>query len=231
MSLGGSLLNDATEIGSSLLGDATGIGSSLLTDTTEIGSSLLRNAGSKDSVMSAVEGLTSSGQPKTPDPKGNVLPDLVKELETDEAYLKGLADNDPDFETPQDKGNLQPYDLATFWPSAPTTESPTVPPSFSSNINKCLTLNAIPTALEVGKDAIDVGKTIAQQIFHASPGIQVPIKENPKVLKELFDIQKEGGAEIKGGHLFYKIPLGNKDLDEGWHSYLRVYNAPSTKAI
>ena len=158
-------------------------------------------------------------------PTENILPDLVQAVENAQEKLKDLVELDPDLQRPESKETVSgPFDLVALWPSPPASNSPVVPPLVSSDINKFLTLNGVTTFLGEGKDAIDVGQHIAQQIFSTSKGKMIPLGDN-KHYKELFDIKNlETGDEIKGGHIFYKIPLGNEGLDDAYHSHLRVWD-------
>ena len=147
-------------------------------------------------------------------------PHLVQEIEKAGADLKDKVDSDPDLQKP--KGNSQgPYDMSAFWPSSPSTNNPQAPPPYSKDINKFLTLNGVPNLLGEGKDAVDVGEEIAKQMFSSG---EKAIKNDEKYLKNTFSvIDKKVGTAIKGGHVFYKVPLGNDGKDEGLLSHLRVW--------
>lgn len=155
------------------------------------------------------------------------FPHLVQQIEKSGADLKDKVDNDPDLQKPKEISQ-GPYDMAAFWPKPPSTEGPKTPPTFSSDINKFLTLNGVTNLLGEGKDAVDVGQAIAQQMFSSG---EKAIKNDEKYLKNTFNvIDKKLGTAISGGHVFYKVPLGNDGKDEGWHSHLRLWEGKQDTA-
>ena len=183
----------------------------LLTEAENIGEFVHHNAKDVGHTATAIGTAAKSEGEKT-------LPDLVQKIDKAGADLKDKVDRDPDLQKPKETSS-GPYDLAGLWPSPPSSRTPTVPTSFGSDINKFLTLNKLQTTVGKGKDAIDVGEQIAQQIFSDNT-----IKNDEKHVKRTFDIKDEStGYNLKGGHIFYKLPLGKNGVEEGLHSYLRAW--------
>lgn len=136
------------------------------------------------------------------------------------ADLKDKVDRDPDLQKPKETSS-GPYDLAGVWPNAPTSEKPTAPPSIGSDIEKFLKSNNLPTTLGEGKDKIDVGHSIAEQAFG---DVGNAIEKGGNYLKKTFTVKHPStDKEIKGGHVYYKIPYGNEGGDDRWHSLTRAW--------
>ena len=139
-----------------------------------------------------------------------LFPHLVQEIEKAGADLKNKVDRDPDLQKPKETSK-GPYDLPAFWPA---------PPAYSSDINKFLTLNHLPTSVGEGKDATDVGQEISKQIFNEGKNLE----NDAKKFKNTFSVKDEKtGLDLQGGHVFYKLPVGKNGTDEGMLSHLRAW--------
>ena len=185
----------------------------LLTEAEDMGKFVHHNAKDVGHTATAIGTAAKSEGEKT-------LPNMVQKIDQAGADLKDKVDRDPDLQKPKETSS-GPHDLAGFWPNPPSSKNPTVPPSYASDIKKFLTLHNIPTAVGQGKDAIDVGESIAGQIFKP---IENTVKNDEKRLKELFEVKDEKtGYHLKGGHHFYKVPLGKNGVEEGLHSHLRAW--------
>lgn len=186
---------------------------SLLTEPADIGQFVHKNAEDVGNAATAIGTAANSEAKKT-------VPDLVQNVDKAAADLKDKVDGDPDFQKAKESSS-GPHDLAAFWPKPPTEGNPKVPSAFSNDINKFLAHNGLPTTLGKEHNPIDVGEQIAQQIF--SP-VEKTVKKDEQTLKKLFEVKnEETGEVIKGGHLYYKVPLGKDGGDDAWHSHLRVF--------
>ena len=188
----------------------------LITEAEDIGKYLHHNAKDVGHTATAIGTAAKSEGAKT-------IPDVVQKIDKAGADLKDKVDRDPDFQKPKETSS-GPYDLVGLWPNppAPSSQMPKVPPSVSSDIAKFLSVNKLQTTVGKGKDTIDVGEAIAQQIF--APVGENTIKNDEKYLKKTFEVKDEKtGYNLKGGHMFYKVPLGKNGVEEGLHSYLRAW--------
>ena len=186
----------------------------IITEAEDIGKYLHHNTKDVGHTATAIGTAAKSEGEKT-------LPDVVQKIDKAGADLKDKVDRDPDLQKPKATSS-GPYDLVGLWPEPPSGQTPTVPPSFGSDIAKFLRANQLPTTVGKGKDTTDVGEAIAQQIF--GPVGENTIKNDEKYLKKTFEVKdEETGYNLKGGHIFYKVPLGKNGVEEGWHSYLRAW--------
>ena len=156
----------------------------------------------------------------------NALPILHGHLETAATKLKAFAVDKfqapplPPFVKSGDFLRKGPIDLEGFWPLPPSKNTPKIPPAVSVDINRFLGLNRFPHTLGSDGNAVDVGEEIAKLMFaEVVPEIDSD-KEPPHVP---FTLETGDGTVISGGHVYYRIPVGNSDQHNGWHSHLRLW--------
>ena len=183
----------------------------------------LKIAGHIPSVVEAITKILPHStvfDPEDEDTDPNMLVKLNNNFEAATRHLQKTVEGDASFKPPKGDTTTKvdgPYDLLALWPS-PATQDGKLPPAVSADINKFLTLHKLPTSLG---SAGDLGAEIAKGMFDRTG---TSFATETGLRKKTFQVlNSDPKYEIHGGHMFYKIPLGNPGSDEAWHSMLRVY--------
>ena len=163
----------------------------------------------------------------------NLLPKLHKELEqaADKILQEAIALAPAPVIPNNDLGNASdvtrrgPIDLPGFWPLPPGSGNQKIPPAVAVDVNKFLGLQRFPHTHGEGGNTVDLGELIAQQMFAKANDP----KPKPGVNFTLLKITAGDGTLLTGAHVYYRVPLGDRNSQDGWHSHLRLWMLQTTK--
>ncbi|KAI1265886.1 hypothetical protein F5Y18DRAFT_30527 [Xylariaceae sp. FL1019] len=211
-----------------------GFWSSLVNGAAQVGGFLVNNAGSIATVAGTIAKVAALVVLEDDhlfeaddDSEHNILPKLhyniqkAQKVMAKEASERFKAPSDGDDNASTSSTTTGPFDLPAIWPSPPviaTGGAVRIPPSMSADINRFLVLNKIPTVVS----GVDVGQSIAEQMFSGFERHFV-VHDPSQLSGAPITVTQPGGISITGGHIYYKIPLGNPGGNNTWHSSLRLF--------
>lgn len=166
----------------------------------------------------------------------NAIAALHKSVERAE---KALTDNAIDqYRAPStpsgDWVRRGPFTLPVLWPHAPGVQNAKPGVHIGEDISRFLAVKNIPTTF--GKnDELDVSDFIAEAMFaNSDTHAKLLTVDNVDLFHVGFNIEGSDKSVITGGHVYYKIPLGNPGTHAAWHSALVLYTlfpASAEKAL
>ena len=205
-----------------------GFWGSLVSSAVDVGHWVANNSGSiaqAAGVVAKVAGLVLTEEDIAQD--DNILATLAHSVERASSALSVFVKEEfpapnASSESSADPRLSGPFDLSALWPEPTSTDSAKIPPVISADVNKFLALNRLPNSLGKLSNATDIGASIAQQIFSNNRAKVLTQKNGEDLISIPINVEQKGGLKITGGHVYYRIPIGNPG-DTAWHSQTRLW--------